>query len=475
MSSVDPNWQAALGQLIEERIGVRLRLSEPWEALLPFVEGRISALNLPSPQSYLRYLRTEPANGAEFVRLVAVCTNGQTSFLRDGTQLRGLCDCAVALWQKRKRPLHVWSAGCSTGEEPYSLAMLFAEAKIQASILATDINVDVVQNAKQGVFGKRSLRNVSEDMRKRHFTVEGETFTVRTPLLQMVTVKTHNLLEEPPQPVGASRWDIILCRNVFIYHAPSTVEAVVTNMGHVLAPDGWLFIGASESLHRLRVPFAPAIVGTRHAYQLQWNADTLQPASDTQREVTTPTHAADEKATAPTPPPPSDNFSDSLGALKAGRFADALERVQAFLNEHPNHAPGWLLLGHLRVNAHDFSEALDAYQRAQEDAPLLAEAHYFQGVVHRKMGELPLAEQSFRRALFLSPHFWPASFMLAGIYERQNRPSLQRKELMFTLQAIEEDHTPLVWSVPVDTCKSLHMDAESVRRTCKNLLKAQVF
>ena len=135
---------------------------------------------------------------------------------------------------------------------------------------------------------------------------------------------------------------------------------------------------------------------------------------------------------------------------------------------------GWLLLGHLHMNAHTFNDALDAYLKAQEHAPLLPEGHYFQGVVHRKVGELDLSEQSLRRALFLSPNFWPASFMLAGIYKRQNCPSLQRKELMFTLQVIEGERMPMAWSIPLDACKSLHIDAESVRRTCKNGLKSQL-
>ena len=181
----DTTWQGALSQLIEERIGVRLRLSDPWETLAPFVQARINALNLPSPGSYLRYLRTEPANGTEFVRLVAVCTNGQTSFLRDEEQLRGLCHCALKLWQKRQRPLQVWSAGCSTGEEPFSLA-LFHEAKIQANILATDINPDVVENAKQATFNARSLRHVPNEMRAAYFKARGESFAIQGPLLSMI-------------------------------------------------------------------------------------------------------------------------------------------------------------------------------------------------------------------------------------------------------------------------------------------------
>ena len=86
-------------------------------------------------------------------------------------------------------------------------------------------------------------------------------------------MKLHNLLDEAPTP-GRIPVDIVLCRNVFIYHSPGTVEAVVRKIGTVLAPDGWLFIGASESLHRLQVPFAPVQVGTRQAYQLTVNGKT---------------------------------------------------------------------------------------------------------------------------------------------------------------------------------------------------------
>lgn len=474
MTLHDPMWQAALGQFIEERIGVRLRLSEPWEALAPFVQGRLQALNLPSPASYLRYLRSEPANGAEFVRLVTVCTNGQTSFLRDDEQLRGLCHCAFTLWHKRQRPLQVWSAGCSTGEEPYSLAMLFHDARIPASILATDINADVVQNAKQGAFSRRSMRHVPEDLRQRYFTEQGEAFVIHPQLRQMVTVKQHNLLEEAPLPNSVARWDIILCRNVFIYHAQSTVETIVCMMGNALATDGWLFIGASETLHRLAVPFSPVVVGTRHAYQLLPNTPRAPlPTPSTARDEPAASSWSGVETLITVAAQAIDVFGDATRDFRAGRVEASMFHLRQFLTEQPQHALGWLLMGHLHVHAHDFNQALDAYQRVQEHAPLLTEAHYFQGVVHRKVGELSLAEQSLRRALFLAPRFWPAAYMLAGIYERQNRPSLQRKELMFTLQCIEDKSNEVAWSIPIEGCKALRIDAESVHRTCKNLLKTQ--
>ncbi|RSK27432.1 protein-glutamate O-methyltransferase CheR [Bacillus sp. HMF5848] len=147
---------------------------------------------------------------------------------------------------KNNRRLKVWSAACSTGEEPYTLAMILSKllpAK-DISILATDIDENVMARARIGVYQERSLQEVPSDIKSKHFTKEGAYYKVNDDIKKTVTFKKQNLLADPFD----SGFDLIVCRNVLIYFTEEAKHELYIKFGYALKKGGVFFVGSTEQI-----------------------------------------------------------------------------------------------------------------------------------------------------------------------------------------------------------------------------------
>lgn len=223
------------------------------------VQGRIARrmreLGLRSYESYCEHVRN--SGPEELVGLINALTTNVTSFFRENHHFEALASYMLPEAIKRNnvsRRIRIWSAGCSTGEEPYCLAMVASEClppsqRWDLKILATDIDSDVVAQAQCGVYGLDRMASVPE-ARLRRFFRRGAgdqigNVRVREEIAQRVTFRTLNLMHEWPM---RGPFDIIFCRNVMIYFDQPTRERLVSRFGQLLAPGGYLCIGHSESI-----------------------------------------------------------------------------------------------------------------------------------------------------------------------------------------------------------------------------------
>ena len=149
------------------------------------------------------------------------------------------------LLQDNKR-LKIWSAACSTGEEPYSLAMVLSNyvPLSQVNILATDLDENVIQKAKLGLYPERSLAEVPKDIQAKYFKHEGGFYKVAEEIKKTVTFKKHNLLKDNYE----SNFDLIVCRNVMIYFTEEAKDQIYENFSKALRPGGILFVGSTEQI-----------------------------------------------------------------------------------------------------------------------------------------------------------------------------------------------------------------------------------
>ncbi|MFJ6207239.1 CheR family methyltransferase [Lysinibacillus sp. NPDC092081] len=149
------------------------------------------------------------------------------------------------LLQSNKR-LKIWSAACSTGEEPYSLVMVLSQLVplSQIQIIATDLDENVIQKAKLGVYPERSLAEVPSDIKAKYFEQEGSFYRVKDEIKRCVTFKKHNLLNDQYD----SNYDLIVCRNVMIYFTEEAKDQIYTNFSKALRKDGILFVGSTEQI-----------------------------------------------------------------------------------------------------------------------------------------------------------------------------------------------------------------------------------
>jgi chemotaxis protein methyltransferase CheR len=149
------------------------------------------------------------------------------------------------LLEKNKR-LKVWSAACSTGEEPYTLAIILSKFMplSQVSVLATDIDENAIARAKLGVYVERSLQEVPEDVKKKFFTKEGMHYKISEDIKRAVTFKKHNLLADPFD----TNFDLIVCRNVLIYFTEEAKHELYFKFNKALRPGGIFFVGSTEQI-----------------------------------------------------------------------------------------------------------------------------------------------------------------------------------------------------------------------------------
>ncbi|MDX2299669.1 MAG: protein-glutamate O-methyltransferase CheR [Xanthomonadaceae bacterium] len=222
---------------------------------------RLRELGLSSFAQYCQRLRDQPED--ELDPLTSAISTNVTSFFREDHHFEFLANDLVPELMARgaSAQVRVWSAGCSSGEEPYSIAMVLAEtlgsrAKSVARVLATDISQRALGVARQGVYPVDRLQGVSEARRKRWFQrgsgANDGMARIAQPIRELVTFNQLNLLEHWPMK---GPLDAIFCRNVVIYFDNPTKQALFARYAQLLAPGGYLFLGHSESLHGLSDAF----------------------------------------------------------------------------------------------------------------------------------------------------------------------------------------------------------------------------
>jgi chemotaxis methyl-accepting protein methylase len=196
------------------------------------------------------------AGGPAWEALLAQLTIGETYFFRNGAQFDALRDAILPELLERRdalRTLRVWSAGCATGEEPYSLAILLSELlpsdhSWNASILATDINPVFLARAREALYGNWSFRETPDELRARYWAEEQGRWRLRSDIRRMVSFARLNLAEPcfPAITNGTSAMDIIVCRNVTIYFDEATTRQIAARFFGALTPGGWLIVGHAE-------------------------------------------------------------------------------------------------------------------------------------------------------------------------------------------------------------------------------------
>jgi chemotaxis methyl-accepting protein methylase len=175
----------------------------------------------------------------------------ETSFFRDANQFEAL---ARRVLPDLPRPVTIWSAGCSNGQEPYSVAMLLTEmGDLRSRVIATDISTKALERARRGRYSAREIGDLGS-RRERFFTPVGNEFQVIPEVRARIEFSAHNLFSEPP-PFAPGTCPIVMCRNVLIYFGRDEVISFVERVADWLPPGGWLFLGYSESLWQLTERF----------------------------------------------------------------------------------------------------------------------------------------------------------------------------------------------------------------------------
>jgi len=220
---------------------------------------RLRALGLKSFDEYCSLVR-DPGQSQELATMVSALTTNVSHFFREEHHFDILRDRVLpALRARANRRIRIWSAGCSNGQEPYSIAITLREAAIPAEsdvrILATDIDPNVIAHARAGHYNSQMMTGLSPERRDRFFQPSGpsqpDSWRPKSDLSNLITFRELNLLRDWPM---RGPFDVIFCRNVVIYFDQDTQDRLWQRFAAMLAPDGWLFLGHSERISEQHLP-----------------------------------------------------------------------------------------------------------------------------------------------------------------------------------------------------------------------------
>jgi chemotaxis protein methyltransferase CheR len=318
----------------------------------------------------------EPRTGPGLVdRLIDEITVQESSFLRDSGQLEAIP------WHRLREQaagtIRVWSAGCAAGEEPYTLAMLAAEAfgphPAPVDVLGTDISRTALAAAAAGHYRNRAVRALGAAMRHRYLEQQPDgRYAVGGPLRKLVRFQRHNLARDPIPPRGETGFDLIVCRNVLIYFTATAVGRVSRLLEHALRPGGVLLLGAADILRRTAAAAASQPAPARLPVPLHWAGAGHSP----QR-------------------PP--------GQAGAGHPAGPREqRLRQVLDA---------------AGRGDRDEALEQVTSMLADDPLDADCHFLHGLIALEAGRAAQARDALRAALCVDPGFGLAAFTLGRAFD----------------------------------------------------------
>ncbi|MEY2834292.1 MAG: hypothetical protein RLZZ574_3552, partial [Cyanobacteriota bacterium] len=257
-SNISSQLKRAFAESIAQKIGIKIRQVEQ-ESLVQKIELRMKALQLAVPEQYYQLLSLPgAASEREWQHLAELLTNNESYFFRDRQQLNLLKNQIFPQLIKQKREqgnltLRIWSAGCSTGQEPYSLAIMLKELLLdinawKLSIFGTDIDLAALSQARAGIYSEWSFRDIEPRIKQQYFEPLGRNYQIERSIRQMIVFQKLNLLSDlfPQLFSNLREIDLIVCRNVFIYFGSATIGKILAKFYDTLRPDGYLLVGHSE-------------------------------------------------------------------------------------------------------------------------------------------------------------------------------------------------------------------------------------
>jgi chemotaxis protein methyltransferase CheR len=366
------------------------------------------------------------------------------------------------------RELRIWSAACARGEEPGTLAIVLAEEPSLTgwswTIVATDVDEEALSGARLGLYGERAVSQVPPALRDRWFTRRGKLYELDASLRSRISYRKLNLAH-PPFDLPFPEVDLILLRNVLIYFRRPLQRWVMSQVSRLLAPRGYLFLGASETLWQIQDDLEPVDLGSCFCYrhrQAQPEPNQAPPAPRARREPR------------PVPPEEPRRWSDQEHprdwSVLRGALAGAAPAPEPALAEPPP-AEAPTALEHLAVAARHLAgnrlaEAGRGVEAALAADPSDPAAHALEGFLHDLQGRTEEAVTSYRAALYLDPALFQARLLLADCLLRlghRDRAEHQYREVLTVLEGGRERPLVLFEELPLP-------DRERAQRRCRQVL-----
>lgn len=508
-------------QLISRNTGLYIR-EEDKKTLSKKLLQRIKTLKISNPEDYYLFLTNnneiksypgKPRNWtteAEWKELVCLITTGESYFFRDQGQFSLLRTTILPeiitnkqnkaeLTGNHQKSLRIWSAGCSTGEEPYSLAILVKQLipdlyNWKILVLGTDINYKSIEKAKQGIYNPWSFRLVDPHLQIDYFQQQQTDWQIDNQITQMVRLQPGNLLLDkfPDHNTEIHDMDLILCRNVFVYFEHQAIATVVKKFYDTLVPGGYLMTAHTElysqDMGEFQVKILPeSIIYQRRTNQLlssnyhensKLDNPNLHKKSSSYRNSTLknetgkyvdksailkelynqskishsnyhyPTSFTTSKATekiADNIPSTSIHHTSSHNLIKEAEtlfkeeyYLQAIHKAEQVIACHPQHFAAHYLLAQAYANLGEHNQAVHYCQQAIAIDSLAVPPYYLLAHIAEENQDLEKAKLLLKTIIYLSPSFVAAYLELAAIYEKEGNQERAKKMLATALELLNQ-------------------------------------
>ncbi len=473
-------------QLISTHTGLYIRPQDR-ELLCNKIEMRMKILKISNPEEYYGLLdgKTDQSE-QEWKDLEIQITTVESYFFRDRGQftlLENQILPELIKTKKEARSLRIWSAGCSTGEEVYSLAILLNELipnhqEWNITIIGTDINVEVLEKAQRGIYNSWSFRLVGADLQNRYFHHQKNLWQIDEKIRQMVKFRYGNLVHDYfPNPIDIHNMDLIICRNVFIYFEHQAIATVLKKFQQTLRPGGYLITGHTElhgqNLGQLEAKvFAESII-----YQLRenWlpeisyshlNNGSLTKSKNLSKQIIDPTLPFAQipptktiQSLGETPvsqplnsgvlPPQyltNENPVSPLNLILAETeqffqhedYPAAIENAKKMIELDPNYVDAYALVAQAYANLGEYIKAHYYCQLALNLDALSIAPYYLLAHIAEEQGKIEQAKLLFKRIIYLAPSSIYAYLELSSIYEIEGDLTRSRKMRQTALELLQK-------------------------------------
>ncbi len=422
---------------VEERMGLHF----PEERFRDLERGIFSAakeLGYKDACSYLDWLLSTPLSHSHVEMLASHLTVGETYFYRDKGSFDALGEHILpGLIQSRRgkeQRLRFWSAGCATGEEAYSIAMLLDKIvpdikDWNLTILATDINPHFLERAEEGIYREWSFRSAPLWVKERYFTKTKNGFEILPHIRRMVVFSYHNLVDDPYPALinNTSAMDIIFCRNVLMYFSQARAKEVVRHLNRCLIDDGWLVISPVESSHARSSLFKGVKFPGATLYKKAKRGDVKMPLAGTVIESQVPkwdnaaSQLLQDIPSAPAKEEKAGALYESLSLLEHTGKTTPTDENLPLLSREDNAVASMPLQARVAADQGRLSDALELCKKAISADKLNPSLHYLYATVLQESGRSEEAAASFKRAIYIDQDFVIAHFALGHLMHRQGR------------------------------------------------------
>ena len=388
---------------------------ERWSDLERGIAAAASEFGMADVESCIRWLVSTPLTRDQIEMLASHLTVGETYFFREKRSFEVLethiLPELLRVRGERGSPLRIWSAGCCTGEEPYSIAMLLDRlipdaAQRNITILATDINPRFLRKAAEGIYGEWSFRETPPWVRERYFNRRKDgRFEIKPHLRKRVTFSYVNLAGDvyPSLWNNTNAMDVIFCRNVLMYFGAEQARQVVAKLGRSLVEGGWLLTSPAETSGSLFSAFTAVEFPGLFLYRRM--------AGGAPRTVV-PRHRLPAFDVTPSSPPKEAPY-EPIQAQEVEPVA--IHEQEPDASEAPRHR------ARTCANQGKLAEAIEWCEKAIASDKLDPASHYLLATIRQEQGQGDAAVQSLKRALYLDPEFVLAHFGLGNLSLSQGR------------------------------------------------------